>query len=230
MNSNNVEEINLSDLGLLDDGEEELNLENLPGERSSLPREIPQPGTLVLRVPGNLQPTDFKPITEAGSGFQRLRVSFKEDLAFLIQPAGTPLSYNITDFRNTIKSGDNAGQTMGEFLSFLRALGVTSVSNKADMIRGVLGARGKDFKADLGYTATCNPKRNSWKSGKVSSDVGCGQKYDMKAQSYEKKDGTEVNIKQIPRDASGKWLGRFPCDCGADLQAFIKLSNYRAVK
>ncbi len=221
-----TEDIDLQNLGLFDDGEEAVDLGALPAERSSLPNEIPQPGTLVLRIPGNLtaDPAIFGQVTDT-EGYKRLRIKFTEDMSLLIQPSGTPLSYNVFDFRRT----DREGNVRGEMLSFLRALGTSTATSKAEMVKSVLAARGKDFKADLAYEATCNPKRAAWRNGKKDVEPGCGQKYDMKARTYPRQDGTQVVILQVPRDPSGKWLSQFACTgCGADVRAFVRLSNYRA--
>lgn len=226
-NENAVQDIDLQALGLVDDGEEAIDVANLPGERSSLPKEVPQPGVLRLRIPGNLQATDFKQVSDS-DGYKRLQLTFKDDLALTIQPSGNPLNYNITDFRNR----NREGKAFGEFLSFIGATGYKgSLEGKASMISAILAARGKDFMADLSYTATCNPKRSAWKDGKDTGVAGCGQKYDMKAQNYTRKDGVAVEIKQIPRDPTGKWLNPFTCvGCQADVRAFIKLSNYREAR
>lgn len=224
------EELDLQALGLFDDGEEAItDMSQVAEERSSLPRELPQPGVLRLRIPGSLAPEHFKQVTDS-SGANRLTLSFKDDLAFQIQPSGQPLSYNITDFRNKTKEG----AVISEFLSFIRATGYKgSLEGKKDMVLAVLAARGKDFMADLAYTATCNPKRSAWKEGKDMGKAGCGQTYTMKPRKYKRRDGVEVEEKQIPREPSGKWLAVFTCTtpgCEADVRAFAKLSNYRVAR
>lgn len=221
-------EIDLQALGLFDDGEQPVDLDNLPEERSSLPKEVPQPGVLVLRIPLGLEATPqiFSAVVDSG-GEKRLQVKFREEYALQIQPSGAALHYNVTDYRNK----DRDGNVSGEMLSLVKALGYKGpINGKADFVKAIIEGRGKDFKADLSYTATCASNRAAWRNGKKSDRPGCGQKYEMRAQEYQKKDGTNVVKLQIPREGNGIWKNRFQCvvpGCGADVMCFVRLSKYR---
>lgn len=225
-----TEEVNLNDLGLMDDGDPEVDLTTLPKERSA-PRELPQPGTMRLRLPGNIMES-IKPISSPNG--QRLQLQLRDDCALIDVKSGLPVNYNISTLETAVY---NKGAVTGfthEVARLLKALGYEGpLSSKADQVKAIQSVAGREFLVDIGYETACNPKREIYKDRAKQPQLGCGQKYRMKAENYKKKDGTPVEIYAIPREATGAYKQKFQCltaGCGAELGVFLRFSNYRAAK
>jgi hypothetical protein len=222
-----VQNIDLNELGLIDDGDVPIDADNLPEERSTLPRETPQPGTLRLQVPA-FDRSIIKPLpTDNG---QRIKVDYRDSFALKLLPSGKPFSYGISGAdRGVFDKGQRVG-TSSELAYFLKATGFTGVlSSKSDYVKAIQQAAGKTFEANCTWSTSCNPKKQVYAEGGKQDRVGCGRRYALKAESYKKKDGTQVDILAIPRDASGAYKDKFDCMCGARLTAWPRLESFRAV-
>lgn len=230
--NNESHDIDLNNLGLMDDGDPEVNVDSLPKERSGVPRELPQPGTLRLRIPGGLPVNNnevFKPMsTQAG---QRLQIAFRDAFPLQDTRSGQAVNYTMSTMEQAIwKDGVAAGHT-NEAARALKALGHSGALNsKADYIKGFKAAEGKEFLVDAGYNTRCNPNKPIYKDKARQPQMGCGQNYDMQAKSYESKTKGHVEILPIPRDATGAYKQRFACKCGAELSVWLRFSNYRPAK
>jgi hypothetical protein len=223
-------DIDINDLGLIDDGDVPVDLDNLPKDRSSIARELPIPGaTLAFTLPlitkeniGNI----LKPLpTPEG---QRLQLQFRDEYALTLS--------NGQPFENTFFGKDQAIRKEGAVVGFtndiaklLKATGYTGILNsKSDYVKAVLAVSGASFKADNAPKPFCNPNKGVFKNGKKDeATLGCGRGYGLKADSYEWK-GKKYETFGIPRDASGAYKTKFECACGALLSAWPRLENYRA--
>lgn len=97
-----------------------------------------------------------------------------------------------------------------------------------------LSKAGATFRADLEYSARCDPERDIYGLNKdsgeeeVLKDVkGCGQRYGMRAFTNKR---TGDKTKQVPRDGQGEWQERFQCSCGAIISVFPNLRNFQPVE
>lgn len=228
------DELDLNNLGLLDDGDYEIDVDNLPEERSSIPKEILAPGVsvdivfpvltqanlekIVKTIPANVQ-------AERG---QRLRFEFKDENALR---AGLDVSVDNIE-RYVYDKGKPTGQktnSMAQMFKGLKYKGVLeSKKSYIDALRTFGGVRAK---AENVPTVYCNPKKAVFKDGKkqdgqngAGTQMGCGQEYRL--EGYAKKKGGEVL--QFPKDgATGEFKAKFVCKCGAFLTAWPKLGNFR---
>lgn len=220
----------MENLGLIEDGDPSIDVDNLPKERSSVPRELPQPGAIKLRLPGNIKEA-IKAVNVTGLG-QRMQLKFADDVALVAVNSGQQVTYNVSgaEFANK-KDGQVVGFT-SELARLLKAVGYQgTLASKGDQVKGVLESAGKEFLVDVSYETRCNPEKPIYKDRAKQAQNGCGQKFRLKAESYKDRNGVQVNILPVPRDSStGMFKQKFECTCGAELGVFLRLSNYRAAK
>lgn len=227
-----MENIDLNALELFDDNETPIDTDNLPEERSSIPKEIPVPGvTLKLQIPlvDNSNAKDVIKALQTDAG-QRIALEFKDSNAFRLAN-GSQQEVTINGYDRAIYDKGQVVGTTNEVAKFLKAAGFKgTLSSKADYVKAIQAVGGNWVLADNSPFVKCNPKKEVFKAGKKLQGVfGCDTRYALKAQSYDKKDGTHVEILSIPRDpATGAFKSRFECKCGNLLTAWPQFT-YRAV-
>lgn len=215
-------------LGLQDDNEPEIDVDSLPKERSNVPRELPQPGTIRLRLPGNIKEA-IKPVaTDLG---QRIQLQFRDDAALVDAKSGLQINYNVSGMEMANKKDGQVVGFSSELARLLKAVGYSgTISSKADQVKGLLSSAGKEFLADAAYETRCNPERPIYRDKAKQAQNGCGQRYRLKPESYKDRNGQQVTILPVPREATGVYKQKFECTCGAELGVFLRLSNYRSAK
>jgi hypothetical protein len=229
-------DINLSDLNLIDDNEAVIDLDNLPEERSSVPKFIPTPGeTLLLQLPTiskeNLAEI-VKPLdTPKG---QRIQLLFKGANALRVGGAnGTQLEVTVSGKDKTFfKEGSKepAGIT-NDIARLVKAAGYQgTIASKKDTVDGVLASSGKLVTAFNDAGVSCNPLKPIWRdSQEQAGTMGCGARYGLKAKPASK-DGKYGATMTIPRNAQGTFETKFTCRCGAGLTAWSRLTNFKPAK
>ncbi len=226
-------DIDINDLGLIDDNEQPIDLDNMPAERSSIPRELPTPGaTLVLSFPTITKDNLGKivqPLPTADG--QRIQLVFRDENALKLSN-GQPFEHTFFGRDQAVYKDGQVVGTNNEVAKVLKATGYSGVlASKADYVRAVLASSGATVKVDNAPKPFCNPKKGIFKDGKKQESVlGCGKGFALKAESYKTKAGKQVDVLQIPRDASGAYKTKFECVCGAYLSAWPRLENFRAGK
>lgn len=220
----------MESLGLIDDNDQVLDTANLPRERSGVPRELPQPGTLRLQVPDSILKTITPVATNMG---QRIKLVLKDEHAMTDMKTGLPVNYTISGMEFLVKGKNGQeGAYRSELASFLKATGFEGIlDSKAAQLKAIQQAASKEFKADAAYETKCPADRPIYKDGAKQNQVGCGQRYRLKYEQWDdKKTGKVTKILAIPRDENGHYKQKFSCmteGCGALLSAFLRLSNYR---
>jgi hypothetical protein len=223
------DELSLENLGLIEDGDVSIDVDNLPEERSNVPREIPTPGaTLLLSVPAvNMENLSqiVKPLpTDNG---QRLMFEFTGANALKFS-SGISFEYTIRGYERQIyDKGEPTGAFTSDLAKFLKACGYKgTLASKKDYLAALIAASGAKFLAENTPRVYCNPKKAIFKDGAKQEQTGCGAQYELKAWKNKKK-GTETLA--IPRDAHGTFQTKFECKCGAQLTSWPTLSGFKPV-
>lgn len=228
----NTQEIDLNDLGLIDDNEQPIDLDNMPAERSSIPRELPTPGaTLVFTLPA-ITSTNLKSIVQplATQDGQRIQLVFRDENALKLG-SGQHFDQTFWGRDQPVRKDGQVVGTTNEVAKLLKACGFGgTLTSKADYVKAILASSGASFKVDNSPKPYCNPKKGIFKDGKkVESILGCGKGYGLKAESFTGKNGKLYETFQIPRDAAGGYKTSFACACGAVLNAWPRYENFRTV-
>lgn len=198
------------------------DLSDLPKEVSR-PKDPPQPGTYRLTLPGNFSGI-IKPF-ESAKG-QRAMAMLTEENA-LEDQLGQKIDV-IIDNSEYLKKDKKSGREsyvsgMGFLLGALGHSG--ALDTNASFANALVSYAGASLKADLSYSAYCNPKRKVWKNGGLLDQTGCSSA--LEQEGYTKRNGQEV--RSIPRGVDGRWLSKLECNCGAELRVRTRLSNYRSI-
>lgn len=212
----------LNDLQLLDDPVEVA--EDLPEQRQGrVPLLQPSIG-IILQLPGRF---DYQTIqTDAG---QRLMVKFYET-PLRTFPGGVPLPASVSNLPQDRKGPDGQKVTVNQWIYLLRALGYTGTPKTNREYANALSDYAEDFfKADWDWSGNCNPKKDAYVEGKgrVGGRSGCGQKYSLRARTYNDRDGKSVTVLAIPRNPDGTYQESLKCKCGATVFMNGELSNFQ---
>lgn len=223
--------VDLDDLGLIEDGDVPVDVDNLPQERSSIPFELPVPGAkLLLQLP-LLTPETLKQIVKplSTADGQRMQLVFADEFALKTQ-AGLPFNYTFRGRDQRRKDKEGREVVTNDIAKLLKGLGFKGVlASKQHYLMALMEYSGKWFYATNAPSPFCNPAKPAFIGGRKSEKAGCGKKYAMKAQEYDNRAGQHVVIPQIPKDPiTGAFLSKFNCQCGSSLTAWPTLEGFSA--
>ena len=195
---------------------------NLPQEIPQIKRELPQPDRYRFKLPDDLNGV-WEIVQTADKG-QRVRSVFGDgyELRIVHGPkAGDRLKWRV----DNVESPRGKDRINASNMAFLLVKGLKHqgpLRTNTSYVEALKAHAGKEFSADLTWTATCSQTRDIFKDGAVVTGVkGCGQRYAIRG--YKRRNGGEVLT--IPRNSHG-FMQRFDCSCGALLSAWPDLSNF----
>lgn len=230
----------LNALGLNDEGISDADFDKMPqtvGGGSKLP---PQPGIFRFKLP-NAQALFkcFEVLVTADQG-QKLTAVFTDESALRNTTLNDWYQARINNRTRIVKSkGEDV--VVSDMGMLLKAVHSKPEPNEQGVItnaaygKALIAAAEREFVAEHTLTATCNPKRDIYKTvevepgkfaGKVmAGEKGCGQRYVV--DGYAGKNG-KPDVLSIPKNDDHSVAARFTCKCGAELRCFGELRGYRS--
>ena len=199
-----------------------------------------QPGVYHFRAPkasleqlskhADKMPTDSGP---------RLIIQFRDDIQLDCLSTGKKVQWQVND--TPLERGKKGSGNFVSYLSYLfHATGYipTGAAIKAQLVAlhamcgGGEDPRGEWFMTGT-LTATCNVKRDIYKevdgqSVEQKGTKGCGGKHT--SDPYPNKNPKVPFVKELPKDAEGKYVTRVTCACGASVRAFNDWRQIRGVE
>ena len=230
----------LNALGLNDEGISDADFDKMPqtiGGGSKLP---PQPGIYRFRLPNGKALFNCFDVLVTNDQGQKLTAVFSDESALRNETLSDWYQARVNNRTRTVKSkGEDV--IVSDMGMLLKAVGSKPSPNEQGVItnyaygQALIAAAEKEFIAEHTLTATCNPKRDIYKSvetspgvyeGKiVNGEKGCGQRYVV--DGYAGKNG-KPDVLSIPKNTDKTIAVRFTCKCGAELRCFGELRGYRA--
>lgn len=213
----------INELNLVDEEQPPQDVDDLPPQ-GFVSTPLPKPGTHLFQLPKKIDNTWETVDTQDG---QRVKAVFADEATLTVD--------NANPFRTQISSVERArGKDkikVSDLAYLLKALGHPTVPRKSsEYINALNGYGGGAFKADVRWSAFCNPKKAIYiynEDGKIvkhpEGKQGCNTRYVQ--DPYQ---STVSTIAELPRQEDGSWAESFQCGCGNELRVFAELNNFRS--
>jgi hypothetical protein len=216
---------NINELNLSPDEEIPIDYENVP-EESPGPQPTPQPGRYRFQLPADLASNWNKFQTQKG---ERVSIVFDSDHQLTIVKSkddknvawvGRAFNTRVTNAERPRRVRGTKDRVLVPDMTYMLQNGLKSKARprtNLEFINEMKRYGGKQFEADIEFTAYCDPKREIWAYdsegtlAQVNGTVGCGKRF------YQS---------QIPRESDGKYAERVGCPCGAVIRCFGNLANF----
>lgn len=223
-----------------------VDFKNVPDQFST--REpLPQPakGIVFKMQPVSLEDSIWDEIQTDNGPRVAVTLDPKKNKGLVIQKypgdryIGQQLRARISNKERAAREDDESGPSSDMAYLIMAAKGndlsgQPTMAYAQEIVR--LSKAGATFRADLEYSARCDPERdifgeNAEGETEVLKDVkGCGQRYGMRAYTNRR---TGEKTKGVPRDGAGEWQERFECaspGCKAIISVFANLRNFQPVE
>lgn len=211
-----------------------LKEETIVPDYEAIPEEFgsftppPQPGTYVFKLPEDLSSVwETFDATISGEKKQRIRAVLRDEHSLLINGNGTENQ----PFGAYISGAERARgreKVMVSDLTYLvRCFGEKPTTPKQHA-EALIKHAGESFRADVTWSAYCNPNRNAYFETKETNENG---EEVTVVKEVEGTHGCGANFYQedIPKDADGLYVQRFTCgECNAQVMAFPGLRNFKS--
>lgn len=224
----------INELDLKPQQAEAVDYSAIPDEFSSAPPP-PYPGTYRFRLPSKEELKVAFDTFEGdvnGKTYQFVSVIFDKDAPLVITEGkahvGEPFTTRINNKpRNRSRKGDPE-TLISDGTYFLRALEGAQVKNydNKGFIDAVIACGGKEFVADLEWSAGCNAKKQAY----YADDNGNLVAWTLEDGSEKMGCGEYTYQNNWPRGADGRFLDRATCKCGASLRPFGGLRQFKVAK
>lgn len=213
----------------------DLNLkeEDIVPDYNEIPEEFgqrtppPQPGTYVFKLPEDLTSV-WEPFEANinGEQKQRIRAVLRDEHALIMSGNGRENEPFGAYISGAERPRGKERTPVSDLTYLVRCFGEKPRTPK-EHATALIKHGGESFRADVEWSAYCNPKKDAYFEVKETDDDGNEV---IVTKQVEGTQGCSENYYQqdIPRDEHGLYQQRFTCGkCGASLMAFPSLRNFK---
>lgn len=200
----------------------------MPEARGSF-QPLLQPGTYIFQLPATIELKQFEQY--ATNDGPRLRLNLREDKALKNVTRGNdPFGTQLNNMETTVGFGEEAkkGNDLAWLVRAVKGTLPDGASNKK-YVEELLKHGGKQFKADVELTGSCNIKADVYKDGAQRPGIkGCGQRFAQRGREIKSGPNQGKTILGIARNPDGSWAEGAACKCGAEVRIFANLIGIRS--